>query len=328
MRAIRGAPHDLRIGKQKIYTAAAFARVCTLSLALVRRRSIDVHVRLIYILSIMDRPILTLLPATDLAEAAFPAPEAILAPILSRGSQCLLHGPPGVGKSLVALGIAHAAATGGSFLGWHAPRPHRVLYLDRYTAPAEMKRRLALFGTPPPALQFSLSAHDTGEALDLAALEDQARLMAGWRRPELVVFDNLASLAGPHGAADSWNALQRFLLLQRRRERAMLLVHDVGRENRPPVDGWPGEVLDVVLAQRRPADWQAQDGSRVEIHVERARSLQGEALEPITAELRDGLWHWHSGGPPQFARGVALLDSGLGAEAMGRMVRPAERTQP
>ena len=75
----------------------------------------------------MDRPTLTLLPATDLARAAFPAPEAILGPILSRGSQCLVYGPPGVGKSMVALGIAHAAATGDSFLGWHAPRPHRVL---------------------------------------------------------------------------------------------------------------------------------------------------------------------------------------------------------
>ena len=87
----------------------------------------------------MDRPTLTLLPATELAGAAFPPPEAILAPILSRGSQCLMYGPSGVGKSLVALGIAHAAATGGSFLGWHAPRPHRVLYLDGYTTRAEMK---------------------------------------------------------------------------------------------------------------------------------------------------------------------------------------------
>src|ERR1700760_4099545 len=113
----------------------------------------------------MDRPTLTLLPATDLATAAFPAPEAPLAPILSRGSQCLLYGPPGVGKSLVALGIAHAAATGGRFLGWHAPRPHRGLYLDGETVPAEMQRRLALFGTPPPTLQFSLAAHNTGEML-------------------------------------------------------------------------------------------------------------------------------------------------------------------
>jgi hypothetical protein len=296
----------------------------------------------------MDRPTLTLLPATDLAEAAFPAPEAILAPILSRGSQCLLYGPPGVGKSMVALGIAHAAATGGSFLGWHAPRPHRVLYLDGYTAPAEMKRRLMLFGPPPASLQFSLAAHDTAPMLDLTELESQARLMAGWRRPELVVLDDLTGLAGAHAAAERWNELQRFLLLQRRLERAVLLVHDVGREGRPTGGGQHEDVLDVVMALRRPTDWRAQEGARLEIHIEKARSLHGEVLEPIEAELRDGRWRWHYARPPQFARGVALLESGLGAEAMGRMlgisrasafrlqrqarqlglVRPAERTQP
>lgn len=299
----------------------------------------------------MDRPKLTLLPATDLAQAAFPAPEAILAPLLSRGSQCLLHGPPGVGKSLVALGIAHAVATGDSFLGWHAPRPHRVLYLDGYTTPTEMKRWLALFGTPPPALQFSLAAHDTRPPPDLTELESQARLMAGWRRPELVVLDDLVSLAGPEAAAERWNELQRFLLLQRRLERAVLLVHDVGREGQLP-DGLcadvPGDVFDVVLALRRPADWQAQDGRRVEIHVEKARGLDGEMFAPIEAALRDGRWRWHYARPPQFTRGVALLESGLGAEQMGRvlgisrasafrlqrqarqlgLVRPADRRPP
>jgi putative DNA primase/helicase len=265
----------------------------------------------------MDRPILTLLPATDLAQAALPPPEAILAPILSRGSQCLLHGPPGVGKSLVALGIAHAAATGGSFLGWQAPRPHRVLYLDGYTAPAEMKRRLMLFGPPPASLQFSLTAHDTASLPDLTELESQARLMAGWRRPELVVLDDLTSLADAHGKTERWTALQRFLLLQRRLERAVLLVHDIGREE---------HVLDVVLALRRPADWQVQDGTRVEIHVEKARGLDGEMFAPIEAALRDGHWHWHYAQPPQFMNGVALLESGLSAEAMGRVLHVSRAT--
>jgi putative DNA primase/helicase len=295
----------------------------------------------------MDRPTLTLLPATDLARAAFPAPEAILGPILSRGSQCLVYGPPGVGKSMVALGIAHAAATGDSFLGWHAPRPHRVLYLDGYTAPAEMKRRLMLFGPPPASLQFSL-ANATGSALDLTALESQALLMAGWRRPELVVVDDLANLADPHGAAGRWNALQRFLLLQRHLQRAVLLVLDVSREGQSPHSGMCEDVFDVVLALRRPVDWQAQDGACVEIHVEKARGLDGEMFAPIAAELRDGRWRWHYARPPQFTRGVALLESGLGAEQMGRvlgisrasafrlqrqarqlgLVRPAERTRP
>ena len=217
----------------------------------------------------MDKTTLILLSATDLATAAFPAPEAILAPILSRGSQCLLYGLPGLGKSLVALGIAHAAATGGSFLGWHAPRPHRVLYLDGYTAPAEMQRRLALFGTPPPSLQFSLAAGKPGEALDLSELESQARLMAGWRRPELVVLDDLTSLAGPHAATGRWNELERFLLLQRRFGRAVLLVHHADRDSQPPGSSQPEDVFDVVLAARRPPGWQALDGARVEIQSRR-----------------------------------------------------------
>ncbi len=295
----------------------------------------------------MDRPTLTLLPATDLAKATFPAPEAILAPILSRGSQCLLYGLPGVGKSLVALGIAHAAATGGSFLGWHAPRPHRVLYLDGYTAPVEMKRRLMLFGPPPASLQFSLAAHDTAPVRDLTELESQARLMAGWRRPELVVLDDLASLAGPRDAPERWTALQRFLLLQRRLQRAVLLVHDVDREGLPDSSP-PEDVFDVVLALRRPVDWQARHGARVEIHIDKARGLDGEMFAPIEAALRDGQWRWHYARPPQFTRGVALLEAGLGAEQMGRalgisrasafrlqrqarqlgLVRPAERTPP
>ena len=241
----------------------------------------------------MDRTTLTLLPATDLATAAFPAPEAILAPILSRGSQCLLYGLPGIGKSLVALGMAHAAATGGSFLGWHAPRPHRVLYLDGYTAPAEMQRRLALFGTPPPSLQFSLAAHNPGEVPNITELESQARLMAGWRRPELVVLDDLTSLTGPHAATERWNDLRRFLLLQRRFGRAVLLVHHTHRDSQPPGSSQCEDVLDVVLAARRPPDWQARDGARVEIHVEKVRGLPGAALEPIEARLRDGRWHWH-----------------------------------
>ena len=43
----------------------------------------------------MDRPTLTLLPATELARAAFPAPEAILGPILSRARKKLRKGVKG-----------------------------------------------------------------------------------------------------------------------------------------------------------------------------------------------------------------------------------------
>ena len=81
----------------------------------------------------------TFLSATELAAATLPAETPILAPILSTKSLALLYGPRGLGKTFVALGIARAAASGASFLGWRAPRPHRVLYIDGEMAAVDMR---------------------------------------------------------------------------------------------------------------------------------------------------------------------------------------------
>ena len=69
------------------------------------------------------------LSAPDLLATELPEREVILDPILARKSLVLLYGPRGLGKTFVALGIAWAAASGGSFLKWRASRPWRVLYL-------------------------------------------------------------------------------------------------------------------------------------------------------------------------------------------------------
>jgi hypothetical protein len=46
-----------------------------------------------------------------------------LDPILSNDTLAPLYGPRGLGKTFVALGMAWAAASGSSFLNWHAGRP-------------------------------------------------------------------------------------------------------------------------------------------------------------------------------------------------------------
>jgi hypothetical protein len=57
------------------------------------------------------------LSAPELIAANLPVRETILDPILQEKSLALLYGPRGLGKTFVALGIAWAAASGGSFLG-------------------------------------------------------------------------------------------------------------------------------------------------------------------------------------------------------------------
>src|SRR5882757_8936088 len=113
------------------------------------------------------------LTAEELIGANFPERKVLLDPILTNNSLALLYGPRGLGKTFVALGIAWAAASGGSFLNWHASRPHRVVYVDGEMAAVDMKRRLQLFGPAPPTLDLMLADLHPGALPDLARDDGQ-----------------------------------------------------------------------------------------------------------------------------------------------------------
>jgi putative DNA primase/helicase len=167
-----------------------------------------------------------LLSAPELAAAQLPARKTILDPILTSKSLAMVYGPRGLGKTFVALGIAWAAASGSSFLGWRASRPHRVTYLDGEMAADEMRQRLLSFGPPPASLKIMLSDLHRGESPDLADGYEFAAGLRQWGAPELLVIDNLASLAGfKNGNPDRWHELQRCLMTFRRLGCAVLLVH-------------------------------------------------------------------------------------------------------
>src|SRR5438128_11849314 len=68
--------------------------------------------------------------AEKILTANLPPRDMILDPILSTKSLAMIYAPRGVGKTHMALGIAWAAASGGTFLKWQAERPRQVLYID------------------------------------------------------------------------------------------------------------------------------------------------------------------------------------------------------
>ena len=272
----------------------------------------------------MDTTAIRPVSAETLMDRASPARADVLAPLLASNGSALVYGPGGVGKTFFALGIAWAAASGGSFLGWRAARPHRVLYIDGELGAADMRERLALFGRPPPGLKLVLPDLSDGPLLDLAQPEGIVSLMAGWNDPELVVIDSLASLAGLNGDPERWNNLQNFLIHQRTYgHRAVVLVHHANRDGGLRGSTRCVDALDLVIALRRPKDWRAADGARFEIHFEKARRLRGDAAEPILAQLTSEPGqpaHWRWGRVPlgSFERAVALLKQGVKPEAMGR----------
>jgi putative DNA primase/helicase len=259
---------------------------------------------------------LSILSAADLLTADIAPRDALLGSLLASDTAALVYGPAGIGKSFFALSIAWAVASGGSFLGWQSPRPHRVLYVDGEMGAAALRERLALFGPPPAGL--AISAHDLGGGPPLDLTQDLGlrRLMAAWDDPELVVLDTLTSLAGLRsGDPERWDRLQRFLMHQRKSRRAVLMVHHANKEGEMRGTTRREDVVDLVMALRRP-DSGASGSARFEIHFEKVRGAPSRA--PILAALETDAcgraeWRWGRPDGGRLEKAVALFNRGLPA---------------
>jgi hypothetical protein len=260
--------------------------------------------------------------AAELMTLALPRRELLVEPILPARGLAMLYGPRGLGKTHVALGIAWAAASGGSFLKWRAERPCRVLYVDGEMPAADMQERLRLIGSAPEALHFLLADMQGLGMPDLGTPEGQAVLERSWgdTPPELLVIDNLSSLVSNarDNDADGWSVMQSWLLRLRRLGVSVLLVHHAGKGGQQRGTSRREDVLDIVIALRRPSDYEPKDGARFEVHIEKARGLFGAVTDPFEARLQaDALgtpvWNWQPLCDAEFARAVQLFNDGVNA---------------
>jgi putative DNA primase/helicase len=281
-----------------------------------------------------DASPLTIRPAAELLEAV-PPQRFILEPILTLGTAALIYGPAGVGKSFLALGLALAAAGGDRFLGWTAPTPRTVLYLDGEMTRQALADRLRLFGPPPPSLQVWLAAEQEGPRLDLSTLQGLVRLVESLGHDvDLVIIDSLSSLVGSPTQRDSerWQEMRHFLGMQQRNKRAVVMIHHANRDGALRGISRRIDAMDLVMALRRPRDWTPADGARFEVRLEKARHQSGSDLVPIEAQLCAGPdgraeWRWHRGEhSAALRRAVPLLRQGMSAEAVGRTIGVSART--
>ena len=81
----------------------------------------------------------------ELLAREFPPREWLLEPAIPTQGLVMLYGPRGMGKTLVAIGIAYALASGNKFLTFEAPKARKVLYVDGEMPAVSMQERFALF---------------------------------------------------------------------------------------------------------------------------------------------------------------------------------------
>jgi hypothetical protein len=222
----------------------------------------------------------------DLLALAIPERGMVLDPIIPEKGLALLYAMRGTGKTHVALGIAHAVATGTAFLTWRVPQPRRVLLVDGEMPAADLRSRLQAIvaGTGVSAAPGMLRAEGIG---DLAREEVQARLERCLDGVALVILDNLSSLVmrSHESNAESWMMIQRWQLRLRRRGVSVVVVHHAGKSGDRRGLSNREDLLDTSISLRRPDDYSPEEGARFEVHVAKGRALRGKPALPFEAKL-------------------------------------------
>lgn len=244
----------------------------------------------------IHRPLpLVAIDVHDFIAKELPARETILAPWLLTQSLNMIYSWRGVGKTHVALGIAYAVASGGTFLTWQAPRPRTVLYIDgEMPAPALHDRvvNLALVTPeldPAPGFLRLITPDLQPSAMpDLATREGQDAINLQLGDAELIVVDNLSCLVrrgGRENEAESWLSVSEWALNMRAHGRSVLFIHHSGKNGEQRGTSKREDLLDAVLSLKQPPDYEPAQGAVFEIHFEKARNLHGEQTAPIEARL-------------------------------------------
>ncbi len=265
---------------------------------------------------------------SDFLKKEFPPRDMLLSPWLESQSLSMIYAARGVGKTHFALNIAHALATGGSFLNWKAATPTPVLYIDGEMPAPSLQERLALIckasGIDTAQDMFRIVSRDAqhfGAMPNLATSEGQELISQSMGNSRVIILDNLSSLV--HGAkeneAEGWEPIASWANQQRAMGRSLIFIHHAGKNGVQRGTSKREDLLDVSISLKRPADYRAEDGARFEVHFEKARSLFGPEAEPfeVCLDTSSGLPEWRVTGLQEDTELLAMHNEGLSYSEIG-----------
>lgn len=239
-------------------------------------------------------PTLCVTDVRDFIKMQLQPREYILSPWLPVQGLTMIYAPRGIGKTHVALGISHAVASGTQFLNWHATKPRGVLYLDGEMPATLMQQRLDALSKMhnlPYSVPFQLITPDLqprGMCMpDLATAKGQMMLESRLEGIELIVVDNISTLCrnSKENEADSWLPVQEWALSMRASGKSVLFIHHAGKGGNQRGTSKREDILDTVIALKRPDDYKPRDGAVFQVYFEKARGFLGQDAEPFEAQL-------------------------------------------
>jgi RecA-family ATPase len=167
-----------------------------------------------------------------------PPRDFFLGNVLCSTSRWILWGETGVGKTLFALDLAAAVASGKAFLGWEGRRRGaRVMYLDGEMPAETFKERMEFvaqrYGPDLRLFGYNRDVLSEGDLPPLDTPEGQSWL---WReidviKPDFIVFDAIMCLTiGLMGEEESWAPMKPLMRKLSRGRIAQLWLHHTGHD--------------------------------------------------------------------------------------------------
>jgi len=261
----------------------------------------------------------------DLSEYQFKERELLLKPWLHSQDLTMIHAGRGIGKTHLAIAIMYAVATGGTFAGWVAPKPTKVLYLDGELPGRVLQNRLSMH---LPVMEpqrgfvrvFTPDLLPDGVGLpDLSTPEGQDVVEAMIEEDTgLLIVDNLSAWCrtGRENDGESWNPIATWILQLRRRGIAVLMIHHSGKNGEQRGTSKKEDLLDAVIKLKRPVEYDPKNGAIFVLEFTKARNLSGDAalsLElTLTGDENQVEWLCRTVEQSTFARVVALSKEGMG----------------
>lgn len=245
----------------------------------------------------------------DLASREYAPLTYVLDPWLTLPSLSILWAWRGVGKTWVALSIAHAAATAGEFLGWKAPKAYRVVYIDgelgartvverMFRVDASAKQsvvgknlRVVTYEDAPNKIIWNL-AHPAEQSTYTKIVEDA----------DLIVIDNIATTVRQAGRGlqtdvETWASVQSWAIARRSEGKSILFIDHAAKAGHQRGTSTKEDVVDTIISLTRDSEYDPSFGCEFNLRFEKARHFHGESAQSLRVSLRDShegtlAWHW------------------------------------
>ncbi len=227
-----------------------------------------------------------------------PPRDYVLGHVLCTTSRWLIYGETGVGKTLVGLELAAAAASGKGFLNWPGSGiRRRVMYLDGELPAETFKERMELiaerYGADVGLYGYNRDVLDDGEMPALNTPEGDAWLMREIDSvdPDLIVFDSIMCLlTGSMAEEESWAPVKEMVRKISRRRIAQVWLHHTGHDTSKSFGTKTREwEMDTVVSLTK----DAQNDERLLMEFRKARlrtPRTREQFESLTITCGEGGW--------------------------------------